>query len=128
MICANPDIVVERGSRLVWCAGALAERYRHIGGQTLIIGKPFPAIYEAALARMNPSPPKSQVLAIGDGLKTDVRGAVENGIDVVFVTGGIHAADFGERSRPDREKVAERLAAEKLAARAVMAQLAWSAS
>ncbi len=128
MICANPDIVVERGNRLVWCAGALAERYRHMGGETLIIGKPFPAIYEAALSRMNPVPPKTRVLALGDGLKTDVRGAVENGIDVVFVTGGIHAADFGERSRPDPEKVAERLAAEKLASRAVMAQLAWSAS
>jgi ribonucleotide monophosphatase NagD (HAD superfamily) len=128
MICSNPDIVVERGHRLVWCAGALAERYRELGGQTLIIGKPFPAIYEAALAGIHPAQPKSRVLALGDGLRTDVRGAVENGIDVVFITGGIHAADFGDRFAPDREKVAGRLAADGLAARAVMAQLVWSAS
>jgi len=128
MICSNPDIVVERGDRLVWCAGALAERYRHLGGETLIIGKPFPAIYEAALSRVRPALPKSRVLALGDGLKTDVRGAVANGFDVVFITGGIHAADFGDRFAPDPGKVAASLAAEKLAARAIMAQLTWGAA
>jgi len=92
MICSNPDIVVERGDRLVWCAGALAERYRHLGGETLIIGKPFPAIYEAAMSRVSPAQPKSRVLALGDGLKTDVRGAVANGFDVVFVTGDANLA------------------------------------
>ena len=120
--------MVERGDRLVWCAGALAERYRHLGGKTLIIGKPFPAIYAAALSRVHPVPPKSRVLALGDGLKTDVRGAVENGFDVVFITGGIHAADFGDRFAPDPTKVAACLAAEKLAARAIMAQLTWDAA
>jgi len=126
MVCANPDIVVERGSRLLWCAGALAERYRKLGGKTTVIGKPFPSVYEAALARVSPRPAKTQVLAIGDGLNTDVRGAFDNGIDAVFVTGGIHAADFGDRGAPDLGKVGARLAAEKLGARAVMIQLIWS--
>jgi len=125
MICSNPDIVVERGRRLIWCAGALAERYRDLGGETLIIGKPHPAIYEAALARIAPPQPRTRVLAIGDGLKTDVRGAVHNGFDVLFVTGGIHAADFGDRFAPDIARVAARLRTEGLTARAVMAQLAW---
>lgn len=125
MICANPDIVVERGDRLVWCAGALAERYRLIGGKTTVIGKPFPAVYEAALARVNPRPSKAKVLAVGDGLRTDVRGAFDNGFDVVFVTGGIHAADFGDRGAPDPGKVGLRLSAEGLGARAFMPQLAW---
>lgn len=128
MICSNPDIVVERGDRLVWCAGALAERYRELGGKTLIIGKPFPAIYAAALARIHPAQPKSRVLAIGDGLKTDVRGAVANGFDVVFITGGIHAADFGDRFAPDPIKVAAGLAEANLAARAIMAHLTWGAA
>ncbi len=77
---------------------------------------------------MSPTPAKTQVLAIGDGLNTDVRGAFDNGIDVAFITGGIHAADFGERGAPDLGKVGARLAAEKLGARAVMIQLAWGAA
>jgi HAD superfamily hydrolase (TIGR01459 family) len=128
MVCSNPDIVVERGHRLVWCAGALAERYRALGGHTLIIGKPFPAIYHAALSRIRPAQPKARILAIGDGLRTDVRGAVENGFDVLFITGGIHAADFGDRFAPDPGKVAAMLAAERLAARAVLPQLVWEAA
>ena len=128
MVCANPDIVVERGSRLLWCAGALAERYRKLGGKTTVIGKPFPSVYEEALGRVTLRAPRTQVLAIGDGLNTDVRGAFENGIDVVFVTGGIHAADFGDRGAPDLGKVGARLAAEKLSARAIMTQLAWGAA
>jgi HAD superfamily hydrolase (TIGR01459 family) len=127
MVCSNPDIVVERGNRLIWCAGAIAERYRQIGGETLIIGKPHPAMYEAALARAKPQPSRDRVLAIGDGLKTDVRGAVDNGIDVVFVSGGIHAADFGDRQTPDLDRVAARLAADNLGARGVMPHLVWDA-
>src|SRR6185295_10694645 len=79
MVCANPDIVVERGDRLLWCAGALAERYRVIGGPTIIFGKPHPPIYATALARIaklagKPVAPES-ILAIGDGVETDIRGA-----------------------------------------------------
>ena len=129
MICANPDIVVERGGKLVWCAGSLAERYRALGGETIMVGKPHAPIYAAALQRIaglvgEPVAPQS-VLAIGDAIATDVRGAVEQGMDVLFVTAGIHAADFGERDAPDLDKVHANLAKAGLAARAVIPRLVW---
>jgi HAD superfamily hydrolase (TIGR01459 family) len=121
LLCANPDIVVERGDQLVWCAGAIAERYRAAGGATTVVGKPHREIYEAALATIGDVRP---VLAIGDGLETDVRGAVGAGIDVVFVTGGIHAAEFGGRAAPELARVHAYLAKAGLPARAIMARLA----
>jgi HAD superfamily hydrolase (TIGR01459 family) len=121
LLCANPDIVVERGDRLVWCAGAIAERYRLAGGATTVVGKPYPEIYGAARAALGNAGP---VLAIGDGLDTDVRGAVAAGMDVVFVTGGIHAGEFGERAAPDLAQVHAYLAKAGLPARAVMVRLA----
>lgn len=129
MICANPDIVIDRGGRRVWCAGSLAQRYRELGGDPLMIGKPHALIYEAALARIaalagEPVPPQA-VLAIGDGMKTDVLGAVGQGIDVLFVTGGIHAAEFGDSDAPDPARVHAQLASAGLAARAVMPRLTW---
>jgi HAD superfamily hydrolase (TIGR01459 family) len=122
MLCANPDLVVERGDRLVWCAGALAERYRQAGGETTVVGKPHPAIYRAALADLGDP---ARVLAIGDGIDTDVRGAVAAGLDVAFVTGGIHAARFGPRDAPDLAAVHAFLAEAGLPARAVMTRLVW---
>ncbi len=125
MLCVNPDIVVERGDRLVWCAGALAERYREQGGETIIVGKPYAPIYETALSRLDPPVPKSKVLAIGDGIDTDIRGAVAQGIDVVFITGGIHATVFGDRDAPDLAAVHAFLATAGLGARALMTRLVW---
>ena len=108
-ICANPDIVVERGDRLIWCAGALARDYAQMGGRTLIAGKPHRPIYEAAqqaaselLGRI---PEKHEVLAIGDGVLTDVKGASDHGLDVLFVTAGIHAGEYGAPMEPDRTKL-----------------------
>ena len=129
MICANPDIVVERGGKLVWCAGALAALYRELGGETIMVGKPHAPVYEAALERIagivgEPVRPQS-VLAIGDAIETDVRGAVGQGLDVLFVTGGIHAADFGARDAPDLGKVHATLARAGLAARGLMKRLSW---
>ena len=129
MVCSNPDIVVERGGRMVWCAGAMAQRYRELGGETIMIGKPHALIYEAALERIaaiagEPVPPQS-VLAVGDAFGTDVRGANGQGIDILFVTGGIHAAEFGDRDAPDLAKVHEQLATASLGARAVVPRLAW---
>lgn len=130
MLCVNPDIVVERGDRLIWCAGALAERYREMGGETIIVGKPYAPIYETALARIGElvgSPvAKSAVLAIGDGIDTDVRGAVGQGIDVLFVTGGIHGAIFGPRDAPDLAKVHAFVATAGLGARALTTNLVWT--
>ncbi len=129
MLCANPDIVVERGGRLVWCAGALAARYRELGGEAILIGKPYAPVYAMALERIagivgDEVAPQS-VLAIGDGFETDVRGAVGQGFDVLFVTGGIHAADFGARDAPDLAKVRANLAEAGLGARAVIPRLVW---
>ncbi len=129
MICVNPDIVVESSGRLLWCAGALAQRYRDLGGETAMVGKPHAAVYEQALARIagiaGQAVPRESVLAIGDGIATDVRGAVGQGIDVLFVTDGIHTAIFGEREAPDRDKVREFLANANLGARAVIPRLVW---
>jgi len=129
MVCANPDIVVERGDRLLWCAGALAERYRAIGGPTIVFGKPHPPIYATALARLAeitgaPAAPAS-ILAIGDGVATDVRGANQAGLDVLFITAGIHAEAFGHRDNPDAAAVHAVLADAGLGARAFVPRLAW---
>jgi HAD superfamily hydrolase (TIGR01459 family) len=109
-ICANPDIVVERGHRLIWCAGALARDYAQLGGRTLIAGKPHRPIYEAALKAagevLGRPVTERDVLAIGDGVLTDVKGAEMNDIDVLYVSGGIHAGDYGDPQDPDEEKLA----------------------
>ena len=98
MICANPDLVVEFGDRLLWCAGALARDYAAIGGDTRIVGKPHQPIYEFASERvgefMGKSVEKSRVLAIGDGLQTDIAGARDYGLDSLFISGGIHSAEY----------------------------------
>jgi HAD superfamily hydrolase (TIGR01459 family) len=108
-ICANPDIVVERGDRLIWCAGALARDYAQLGGRTLIAGKPHKPIYDAALeaaaAVLARPVPVSRVLAIGDGILTDIKGAAASGIDALFVTAGIHAGDYGGAT-PDPDRLA----------------------
>ena len=105
MICANPDIVVERGDRLVYCAGALARAYGLLGGRTLIAGKPHAPIYAEAMARVadvRGGPlDRDRVVCIGDGLATDVKGAMDNGFDLVFVANGIHARDYGAPGAPD---------------------------
>lgn len=110
-ICANPDIVVERGEELIWCAGALARDYQQLGGRTLISGKPHRPIYEAALKAASETLGRgvgaTDVLAIGDGMLTDIKGAAANGIDSLYVTGGIHARDYGEVLDPDMALLSE---------------------
>lgn len=124
MVCANPDLVVERGDRMLYCAGALARLYEDLGGQAVLVGKPHPPIYRAA-RRLVAELGGETVLAIGDGLPTDIRGACDNGIDVLFVTGGIHSADFGPTDEPDPARVEARLRAEGLGAAAFLPALAW---
>jgi len=113
-ICANPDIVVERGDRLVWCAGALARDYTQLGGTTEIAGKPHRPIYEAALkAAENVAGralDREKILAIGDGMMTDVKGAQQNGFDVLYISGGIHAREYGDAMNPDTHALGEFLA------------------
>ncbi len=108
-ICANPDIVVERGERIIWCAGALARDYAQLGGRTLVAGKPHKPIYEAALKAasevLGREIDRTEALAIGDGMLTDVKGASDNGVDVLYISGGIHARDYGHPEDPEPEKL-----------------------
>src|ERR1700677_838629 len=94
MICANQDIVIHRGDPLIYCAGALARRYEDLGGSVVYAGKPYAPIYDRALAlakQIRGVPvEKRRVRAIGDGMRTDILGATRAGLDVLFVTGGIH--------------------------------------
>ena len=124
MVCANPDIVVEYGNRLIYCAGALAQLYAELGGEAVLVGKPHAPIYVAAKAALA-ARGGVRPLAVGDGLPTDIRGAVDNGVPALFVTGGIHAADFGPVGAPDGTRVATRLAAEGLTAAAYIPTLRW---
>jgi HAD superfamily hydrolase (TIGR01459 family) len=115
LICANPDIVVERGDRLIYCAGAIAELYRELGGEVIFYGKPHRPIYERAMqlaAERNgkgngQTPALSRVLAIGDSVRTDLAGAHGFGIDCLFVTRGIHAEDFEGIDQLDPASVKE---------------------
>src|SRR3984893_2231917 len=98
LVCANPDIVVERGDRLIYCAGAIAELYRELGGDVIFYGKSSRPIYERAIAlaaerRAHPVQ-LSRVLAIGDSVRTDLAGAQAFGIDCLFVMRGIHGGEF----------------------------------
>lgn len=99
LYCANPDRVVQRGEDLVYCAGALAALYRQLGGTVIIAGKPHSPIYDRALNEIasfiGRQPARSDILAIGDGIATDIQGAASNGMDAMFVTGGIHAGEVG---------------------------------
>jgi HAD superfamily hydrolase (TIGR01459 family) len=126
MACANPDLVVERGDTLVYCAGALAALYAELGGTAVLAGKPHAPIYDVA-RKVVDGLGASRPLAVGDGLPTDIRGAFDNGVPVLFVTGGIHGADFGPVDRPDGERVAARLASEGLDAVAFLPALVWDA-
>lgn len=111
LICANPDIVVERGDRLIYCAGAIAELYRELGGEVVFYGKPHRPIYERAMAlaaeRRGASAELRQVLAIGDSVRTDLTGAHNFGIDCLFVTRGIHSEEFAGIDQLDPASVKE---------------------
>ncbi len=129
MVCANPDIVVERGDLLLYCAGALADLYRDMGGDVLYAGKPHRPIYELALSRAEQARgahvPHGRVLAIGDSVRTDLTGATALGLDCLFVTSGIHSEELGGRDDPDLGKLGEIFAAAKLAPKAVTRRLVW---
>ncbi len=95
MVCANPDLTVERGSKIIYCAGALASAYEKLGGRVAYAGKPYLPVYDMALALIEKikgkQVPREKILAIGDGIRTDIEGAAGAGIDSVFVASGVHA-------------------------------------
>ena len=104
-ICANPDLVVERGDRLVYCAGSLAKLYEELGGETRVAGKPHAPIYKLArerLAEISGGPfDEDRIIAIGDGMPTDVAGAQNNGVDLLYISAGIHHTHYGNANNPD---------------------------
>ena len=99
MVCANPDLVVERGHKLIVCAGAVAAAYEEIGGRTITPGKPHRPIYEAALERgselLGGALDRSRALGVGDAIRTDIAGGHGAGIDTLLVARGIHAVELG---------------------------------
>jgi HAD superfamily hydrolase (TIGR01459 family) len=127
-ICANPDMVVERGDRLITCAGAIAELYRSLGGNTIFYGKPHRPIYDRALElaaqKRGRSTPPDRILAIGDSVRTDLTGANAMGLDCLFLTRGIHAVDFEGVDVAD-EFAVRRLFGETRPPRALMRELIW---
>ncbi len=97
MICGNPDVMVERGDKLIPCAGALALRYEALGQTVIQAGKPYPPIYTLALAKAG-NPARSDIVAIGDGIDTDIKGASQLGIDAVYVASRVHLTEGGEEA------------------------------
>jgi HAD superfamily hydrolase (TIGR01459 family) len=130
MVCANPDIVVERGDALVYCAGALADAYAARGGEVLYCGKPHAPIYDLALAtaaalRDGKAVSRQRVLAIGDSIRTDLKGAAALGFDCMFITSGIHAEEYGSREAPDLAALNAMFVAAGVRPRGVMRELIW---
>jgi HAD superfamily hydrolase (TIGR01459 family) len=126
LICANPDIVVERGDRLIYCAGAIAELYRELGGEAIFYGKPHRPIYERAMAlaaeRRGQPTSLDRVLAIGDSVRTDLTGALGFGVDCLFLTRGIHSEEFEGIDQLDPASVKELFGHPP---RALMRELRW---
>jgi len=129
MLCGNPDLVVERGEKLVYCAGALADLYGALGGEVFYAGKPHRPIYDLALERIaglrGAPAPLSRVLAIGDSVRTDLKGASDFGIDCLFVTAGIHAEELGDRHDPNLAALSTIFADAGIAPKAVTRRLVW---
>ena len=110
LLCANPDIIVDRGEKREWCAGAVAQAYTEMGGTSLYFGKPHAPIYDLARRRLSairPNIPDDRILAIGDGITTDIQGAIGEGIDSLFITGGLAARETATVTQPDPEKLSQ---------------------
>jgi HAD superfamily hydrolase (TIGR01459 family) len=129
MLCANPDIVVGVGDEILWCAGALAERYAAIGGKVVMAGKPHLPIYSAALQRVEElrgGVSKDRILSIGDGAETDLAGAGRAGLDAWFIVDGIHRdelrADDGSLIEPALETLFQRAKTKPVA---LASELVW---
>jgi ribonucleotide monophosphatase NagD (HAD superfamily) len=121
MICANPDVVVQRGERLIYCAGAIARLYEEMGGTAVYFGKPHAPVFQAAVAAARQKGAGEKPLVIGDNLETDIAGANRVGLDALFIAGGVHGAGLAR----SHESVNVLLAHSGVRARAWMNVLAW---
>ncbi len=117
LICTNPDKIVEVGDMIVYCAGALADIYHNMGGKVLMAGKPYEPIYRAAFAELEKISGKKiareKILAIGDSVRTDARGAANMGIDFLFIAGSIHAKELNAFDNLDAQKINNLIAPSK---------------
>lgn len=116
LLCANPDIIVDRGEVREWCAGAVAAMYSDMGGESLYFGKPHAPIYDLARRRLHKlgnAISDTRILAIGDGIATDVKGAIDEGIDSLFISGGLAAAETKTVTQPDPTALTGYLETEK---------------
>jgi HAD superfamily hydrolase (TIGR01459 family) len=129
MICANPDRVVEHGDRLLYCGGALADLYEARGGMIHMAGKPYRPIYDEALKQAEAAAGRTlergRILAIGDSVRTDAIGAASAGLDLLFVTGSIHAGELDAFGSPDPAAIRALVEPSGARLRAFMPRLAW---
>jgi len=129
LICANPDKYVERGTTLFYCGGALADLYAEMGGEVVMAGKPFAPIYEEAIRLLGekgaPEVPRNRILAIGDAVRTDARGAADQGLDFLFITDSVHAADMREMPGSPEDRVDQLIAPSGVNLVGFMSALAW---
>ena len=128
LLCANPDIVVQAGDKLIWCAGAIARDYEKLGGRVIMAGKPFAPIYELAYKELERLAgkriDKSRMLAIGDGIPTDLKGADDQRVDCLFIASGMHGENLKSGGALDPAKIEAALDAEGARATYVMPALA----
>ncbi len=117
LLCANPDIIVDRGDTREWCAGALAALYTEMGGESLYFGKPHPPLYDLARRRyaaLEGSLPDPRIIAVGDGIRTDILGGQMEDIDTLFITGGLAAAETKTGDQPDEAALRAYIESEKV--------------
>jgi HAD superfamily hydrolase (TIGR01459 family) len=107
LLCTNPDVMVDKGTHRIYCAGALANAYAEMGGISLYFGKPHPPIYDLARQRLNAlgTIEDHRILCIGDGINTDIKGGIGEDLDTLFITGGLAAAETGTIDQPVPEKL-----------------------
>jgi HAD superfamily hydrolase (TIGR01459 family) len=129
MIVANPDRVVEHGDRLIYCGGALGDLYEALGGMITMVGKPYKPIYEEALRLAETAAGKTldraRILAIGDSVRTDATGAAAMGLDFLFITGSIHAAELDAFGSPDTGNIRRLVAPSGARLAGFMSRLGW---
>lgn len=129
LIAANPDRIVEHGDRIIYCGGAIADIYEARGGMVRMAGKPYRPIYQEALrlaeAAAGRPLERSRILAIGDSVRTDAIGAAGAGLDLLFVTGSIHAAELDAFGRPDPEAITGLVAPSGATLAGFMPRLGW---
>jgi len=126
LLCANPDLVVDRGGVREYCAGALAALYTEMGGEVVYVGKPYPAIYDLARRRLDAVKTgisDGRILCIGDGIKTDIKGAMGEDLDALFISGGLAAAETKTTHQPDAAALDAYLTKEMTSARYTIGQL-----